>query len=76
MKKALLIVNPCAGQKKARRFLMDMVDILNRGDFQVLVHVTAAPGDGEAAVLRYAGRWSGFSAAAETAPFTRWCRES
>ena len=55
MKKALLIVNPCAGQKKARRFLMDMVDILNRGDFQVLVHVTAAPGDGEAAVLRYAG---------------------
>ena len=55
MKKVLLIVNPCAGQKKARRFLMDMVAILNRGDCQVLVHVTAAPGDGEAAVLRYAG---------------------
>lgn len=55
MKKLLLIVNPCAGQKKARRFLMDMIAILNRGEYTVLVHVTAAPGDGEAAALAYAG---------------------
>ncbi len=56
MEKLLLIVNPCSGQKKARRYLMDIVEIFNRADFEVCVYITAAPGDAQAAVLRYAGQ--------------------
>ncbi len=51
MKKLLLIVNPCSGQKKAKRYLMDMIEILNRAGYEVRVYITAAPGDGERAVL-------------------------
>ncbi len=54
MKKLLLIVNPCAGQRRAKRYLLDIVEIFNRAEYSVTVHITAAPGDGEAAVLRYA----------------------
>ncbi len=55
MKKLLLIVNPCSGQKKARRYLMDIIAIFNRAGFSVQVHITAARGDGEAAALSHAG---------------------
>ncbi len=54
MKKLVFIVNPCAGQKKAKRLLSELIEILNRAAYSVLVHITAAPGDGEQAVLRYA----------------------
>ncbi len=54
MKKLLLIVNPCAGQRKARKYLADIIDIFNRADYMVITHITARAGDGVAAVLRYA----------------------
>ncbi len=54
MKELLLVVNPCAGVKKARRYLMDIIEIFNRAGYAVTVHITAAPGDGEAAVLCHA----------------------
>ncbi len=54
MKKLLLIVNPRAGQKKAKKYLMDMIDIFNRGDYTVITHITAGPLDGAEALLRYA----------------------
>lgn len=54
MKKLLLIVNPCAGQRKARRHLMDVIDVFNRAGYAVLTHITEGPGNGEKAVTYYA----------------------
>lgn len=53
-KTILLVVNPCAGQRKAQKGLCDIVDVFNRADFRVLTYLTAAPGDCEKAVLKYA----------------------
>ncbi len=53
-KTLLLIVNPCAGQRKAQKGLSDIVDVFNRADLRVLTYLTAAPGDCERAVLKYA----------------------
>ncbi len=54
MKKLLLIVNPCAGQRKARKYLADIIDIFNRAGYTVVTHMTEGRGDGEQAVIRYA----------------------
>ena len=56
MKKLLLIVNPCAGQRKARKHLADIIDIFNRADFAVVTHITATTGDGETAARNLAGQ--------------------
>lgn len=53
-KQLLLIINPKAGQKKCLRYLGDIIALFNRADYTVLTHITACPGDGKAAVLRYA----------------------
>lgn len=53
MKKLLLIVNPCAGQRKASKHLVDMIAIFNRAGFAVLTHITACAGDGAAVAQRY-----------------------
>lgn len=55
MKKLLFITNPCAGQKKARRYLADMLDIFNRAGYSVLTHLTAAPGEATAICRELAG---------------------
>lgn len=54
MKKMLLIVNPCSGQKKAKKYLADIIDVFNRADYKVMVHITEKEKDGEAAVLKFA----------------------
>lgn len=54
MKKLLLVVNPCAGQKKAKKHLADIIDIFNRAGYTVITHMTESQGDGERAVMRYA----------------------
>ncbi len=54
MKKLLLIVNPCAGQRKARKYLADIIDIFNRADYTVITYITSEAGDGEKAVICYA----------------------
>lgn len=54
MKKLLLIVNPCAGQKKVKKQLVDIINIFNRAGFTVLTHITSDCGDGEAAAKKYA----------------------
>jgi len=56
MEKLLLILTPNAGQRKARKALSDIIDVFNRAGFAVLTHITANPGDGETAVLRYASQ--------------------
>lgn len=53
VKKLLLVVNPCAGQKKAKQYLLEMIDLLTRAGYTVLTHITTGQGDGENAVLRY-----------------------
>ena len=56
MKTMLLIVNPCSGQKKAKKHLCDLVDVFNRAGFQVITHITACSGDGEQAAMAYASQ--------------------
>ena len=46
-------MNPCAGQRKARKYLADIIDIFNRAGYMVTTHITEHSGDGEAAVMRY-----------------------
>ncbi len=54
MKKMLLLVNPCAGVRRANRFLTDIVAVFNRAGYEVTAYITAAPGDGAAVAQRYA----------------------
>ena len=53
MEKMLLILNPCAGQKKASKHLSEITSVFNRADKTVITHVTAASGDAANACLRY-----------------------
>ena len=50
MKKLLLIMNPCSGTKKANHVLADIINILNRGGFDVTTYMTAARADATAVV--------------------------
>ena len=46
MKKMLFIMNPYAGQRRANRYLTDILTIFNRAGYDVTVYMTAGPGDG------------------------------
>lgn len=50
LKKMLFVMNPYAGQRKANRYLADILTIFNRADYDVTVYMTAGPGDGAAKV--------------------------
>ena len=54
MKKMLFVLNPCAGTKKANRFLADILDAFNRAGYQTQVYVTAGPKDAVTAVEQFA----------------------
>ena len=54
MKQMLLIINPIAGQKKAKKYLADIVDVFNRAGYTVITHITASTGDAETACIQYA----------------------
>ena len=54
MKKMLLILNPCAGMRKAAKALTDIVTVFNRADYDVRVYVTAGPKDAASAVHKLA----------------------
>ena len=58
MQNLLLIINPCAGQKKAKKLLVEIIDILNRAGFEVITYITSGPGDAENACIRYADQVS------------------
>ena len=45
MKKMLFVMNPCAGLKKANRYLADILSIFNRADYEVSVYITEKQGD-------------------------------
>lgn len=50
MKKMLFVMNPYAGQRRANRYLTDILTIFNRAGYDVTVYMTAGPGDGAKAV--------------------------
>ena len=45
MKKMLFIMNPYAGQRKANRFLPDIIAMFNRAGYEVTAHMTNGSGD-------------------------------
>lgn len=46
MKKALIIINPCAGTKQANRYFVQITDIFCRAGYEVNVATTTKAGDG------------------------------
>ena len=45
MKKMLFIMKPYAGKRRANKYLADILEMFNRADYLVTVHMTAGPGD-------------------------------
>lgn len=45
MKKMLFIMNPISGQKKAAKFLPEIISLFNRADYEVLTYMTGCQGD-------------------------------
>lgn len=54
MKKLLFVMNPYAGQRKASRYLAQILEIFNRADYVVTVHMTGGSGDARRQVARFA----------------------
>ena len=44
-KKLLLILNPCSGQKKANRYIINIISLFNSAGYDCNVHVTRFAGD-------------------------------
>ena len=57
MKKLLILMNPCSGKKKANRVLAEIIDILNRGGYDVTAYMTAARGDATAVAAQRAAEF-------------------
>ncbi len=56
MKKMLFVMNPYAGQRKANRYLAEILGVFNRAGYEVLVHMTAGNRDAERIVAEKAGQ--------------------
>lgn len=54
LKKMLFIMNPNAGTRKANRHLADILTLYSHAGYTVLTHMTTGPGDGTAAVEKFA----------------------
>lgn len=54
MKKMLFIMNPYAGMRKANRYLAEILEIFNRGGYEVTAYMTAGQGD----AVRVAGEYA------------------
>ena len=54
MKKMLFIMNPYAGKRRANKYLSDILEMFNRADYLVTVHMTAGPGDATGVVQELA----------------------
>ena len=55
LKKLLLLINPNAGTRQARRFLPEIISIFNRADYMVTVFVTEKRGDAADFARAHAG---------------------
>ena len=54
MKKLLFIMNPFAGQKRANKFLPDIISLYNRAGYDVTTYMTGGPGDATSVAARLA----------------------
>ena len=54
MKKMLFVMNPFAGQRKANRFLPEIISLYNRAGYDVIAHMTGGPGEAVQVVERLA----------------------
>jgi len=52
MKKLLFILNPFSGQKRANRYLPEILQMFNQAGYEVTVHITSGHGDATLAVDR------------------------
>ena len=52
MKKLLFIMNPFSGQKRANRYLPEIIQMFNQAGYEVTVHITSGHGDATLAVER------------------------
>ena len=57
MKKMLFVMNPYAGQRRGPANLAAIIEIFNRADYAVTVHMTAGAGDGEKVVAARGGEF-------------------
>ena len=55
-KKLVFIFNPKAGKGKIKTSLMDIVDIFNKGGYEVIIRATQAPKDAYEQVKKYADK--------------------
>ena len=55
MKKMLFILNPNAGQRKANKYLAEILSIFNRADYDVNVYVTGGSGEAREVAKQRAG---------------------
>lgn len=55
--KLLLLLNPNAGQKKANRFLPEIIRLFNDRDYECVVYVTACSGDARLYLKAHAGEY-------------------
>jgi hypothetical protein len=46
MKKMLFVMNPCAGMKRANRYLPEILGTFNRAGYEVTAYITGGKGDG------------------------------
>ena len=53
MKKMLFIMNPFSGQRKANKFLADILLLFSQADYQAITHMTTGQGDGARAAMRH-----------------------
>lgn len=56
MKKMLFIMNPYAGMRKANRYLAEILEIFNRGGYEVTAYMTAGQGDAARVAGEYADK--------------------
>lgn len=52
MKKMLFVMNPYSGQRKANRYLADIIALFNGAGYEVVVHMTSGQGDATEAVIK------------------------
>ena len=45
MKRMLFVMNPCAGTRRAGRYLADLLSLFNRAGIETLVHITSEAGE-------------------------------
>ena len=56
MKKMLFVMNPYSGMRRAVRYLVDIIAMFNRADYEVITHMTGGQGDAEIIVQEIAPR--------------------